>query len=132
MCLQVGAHGTGAQIPPMDEQVVALTLVTPGRGTLRLSAEDADPSLFYLARVGLGALGVVAEVTLQAVPAHRLLEHTYVSDLKVQHRTRSGTATSIKFEPISDTTSTARGAWDSGTSGRSHAAGAGETLNTKP
>ncbi len=80
---QVGAHGSGARIPPMDEQVVALTLVTPGRGTLRLSADDADPSLFYMARVGLGALGVVSEVTLQAVPAHRLLQHTFVSTLQV-------------------------------------------------
>jgi len=37
------------------------------QGTLRLSA-DADPALFELARVGLGALGVVAEVTLHACP----------------------------------------------------------------
>lgn len=84
VALQVGAHGTGAAIPPMDEQVVAMTLVTPGRGTLRLSAEDADPALFYMARVGLGALGVVSEVTLQAVPAHRLLERTFVSNMKVR------------------------------------------------
>lgn len=28
---QVGAHGTGAAIPPVDETVVALTLVTPGQ-----------------------------------------------------------------------------------------------------
>ena len=54
----------------------------PGQGTLRLSAA-ADPELFELARVGLGALGVVAEVTLQCVPAHQLLEHTFVSDLEV-------------------------------------------------
>ncbi|KAK9839195.1 hypothetical protein WJX81_000695 [Elliptochloris bilobata] len=78
---QVGAHGTGAAIPPVDETIVGLTLVTPGQGTLRLSA-DADPELFELARVGLGALGVVAEVTLQCVPAHQLLEHTFVSTLK--------------------------------------------------
>ena len=52
------------------------------QGTLRLSAE-ADPELFALARVGLGALGVVAEVTLQCVLAHQLLEHTFMSDLKV-------------------------------------------------
>jgi L-galactono-1,4-lactone dehydrogenase len=48
------------------------------QGTLRLSA-DANPALFELARVGLGALGVVAEVTLQCVPAHQLLEHTFVT-----------------------------------------------------
>ncbi len=54
----------------------------PRQGTLRLSAE-ADSELFELARVGLGALGVVAEVTLQCVPAHQLLEHTFMSSLKV-------------------------------------------------
>lgn len=34
---QVSAHGTGATIPPVDEQVVALKLVTPGLGTINLS-----------------------------------------------------------------------------------------------
>ena len=37
--LQVSAHGTGAGLPPVDEQVVALTLVTPGQGILRLSLQ---------------------------------------------------------------------------------------------
>lgn len=77
--IQVGAHGTGARIPPVDEQVVSFALVTPGRGTLEVSAES-DPELFLFARCGLGALGVVAEVTLQCVPAHRLLEETFLSD----------------------------------------------------
>ena len=35
--IQVGAHGTGARIPPVDEQVVAMKLVTPALGTLQLS-----------------------------------------------------------------------------------------------
>lgn len=35
--LQVSAHGTGAAIPPVDEQVVALKLVTPALGTIELS-----------------------------------------------------------------------------------------------
>jgi len=77
---QVGAHGTGAAIPPVDEQVVSMKLVTPGQGTLELS-EGTNPALFRLARCGLGALGVVAEVTLQCVPAHRLLESTWVSNM---------------------------------------------------
>ena len=77
---QVGAHGTGARIPPVDEQVVALKIVTPGRGTLDLTA-DSDPELFYFARCGLGGLGVVAEVTLQAVRAHRLREETFVTNM---------------------------------------------------
>jgi L-galactono-1,4-lactone dehydrogenase len=31
---QVGAHGTGAAIPPLDETVVKLKLVTPVGGTV--------------------------------------------------------------------------------------------------
>uniref|UniRef100_A0A061QTN3 L-galactono-1,4-lactone dehydorogenase n=1 Tax=Tetraselmis sp. GSL018 TaxID=582737 RepID=A0A061QTN3_9CHLO len=77
---QVGAHGTGAAIPPVDEQVVSMKLVTPGQGTVELS-ESVNPELFRLARCGLGALGVVAEVTLQCVPAHRLVETTWVSSM---------------------------------------------------
>lgn len=30
---QVSAHGTGATIPPIDEQVVAMKIVTPAKGT---------------------------------------------------------------------------------------------------
>jgi len=75
--IQVSAHGTGAGIPPVDATVVALKLVTPGEGTLTLTPRDGDR--FELSRVGLGALGVVTEVTLQCVPAHRLLERTFVA-----------------------------------------------------
>lgn len=35
---QAGCHGTGARVPPVDEQVVAMKLVTPAKGCLELSA----------------------------------------------------------------------------------------------
>jgi L-galactono-1,4-lactone dehydrogenase len=76
--IQVGAHGTGASIPPVDEQVVRMTLISPALGPIELSAET-EPRLFRLARVGLGALGVVSEVTLQCVDAHRLIQHTFTT-----------------------------------------------------
>lgn len=47
---QVGAHGTGAGIPPVDEQVVAMKLVTPNLGTIELSNEQ-NPALFRMAKV---------------------------------------------------------------------------------
>jgi len=74
--VQVGAHGTGAAIPPVDMTVVRLKLHTPALGALELS-EQSNPRLFQLAKVGLGLLGVVSEVTLQCVPAHRLVQHTF-------------------------------------------------------
>lgn len=79
--VQVGAHGTGASLPPIDEQVISMKLVTPAKGTIEVSKEK-DPELFYLARCGLGGLGVVAEVILQCVERHELVEHTFVSDIK--------------------------------------------------
>ncbi|CAG9464777.1 unnamed protein product [Pedinophyceae sp. YPF-701] len=74
---QVSAHGTGAKLPPVDMQVVSMKVVTPGKGTITLDATDG--SLFELTKVGLGMLGVVSEVTLQCVPAHRLLEKTFTA-----------------------------------------------------
>lgn len=52
-----------------------LATANPALGTLTLS-RASNPALFDLARVGLGALGVLVEVTLRCVPAHDLLEHT--------------------------------------------------------
>ncbi|KAH6818726.1 L-galactono-1 [Perilla frutescens var. frutescens] len=86
--VQVGAHGTGARLPPIDEQVISMKLVTPTKGTIEISKEK-DPELFYLARCGLGGLGVVAEVTLQCVERKELVEHTYVStmdEIKKNHK----------------------------------------------
>ena len=39
-----------------------------------------------MARVGLGCLGVVAELTLQCVPAHELLQHTQVMTRRQVHQ----------------------------------------------
>jgi len=85
---QVSAHGTGGGIPPVDEQILELTIVTPGMGTLVLSKEK-DPDLFNMCKVGLGCLGVVTDFTVRCVPLHRLREETRVisrADLAKQHR----------------------------------------------
>ncbi|GIL70539.1 hypothetical protein Vretimale_3672 [Volvox reticuliferus] len=75
---QVGAHGTGPRIPPVDEQVVSMRLSTPGLGTLELS-EVEEPELFRLARVGLGSLGVMTQATLRVVPREPLIERTFTA-----------------------------------------------------
>ncbi|CAD6258363.1 unnamed protein product [Miscanthus lutarioriparius] len=79
--IQVGAHGTGAILPPADEQVISMKRVSPAKGTIELSREK-DPDLFCLACCGLGGLGVIAEVTLQSVERQRpqLVEHIFISN----------------------------------------------------
>jgi L-gulonolactone oxidase len=69
--ISTATHGTGARLRNIPAQVRALTLALADGSTLECS-EQNDPEVFRAARVGLGALGVVAEVTLRCVPAFRL------------------------------------------------------------
>jgi FAD-linked oxidoreductase len=69
--ISTATHGTGARLANIASQVVELTMVLADGSTLVCSAER-DPELFRAARVGLGALGVVVEVTLRCVPAFTL------------------------------------------------------------
>lgn len=79
---QMAAHGTGIGVPSVDGLVSAVKVVTPGLGTITLSENDEDVTPFLLARCGMGAMGIVAEVTLNVVPAHRLVEKTFVATRK--------------------------------------------------
>ncbi len=69
--LSTGTHGTGARFGGLATQLRALELVTADGTVLRCSAAE-HPDVFSAARIGLGALGVLSTVTLQAVPAFAL------------------------------------------------------------
>lgn len=64
-------HGTGAGFPNLAAGIVGLEIVT-GDGTVLRADERDEPELLRVARVGLGALGIVTEVTLRCVPAFNL------------------------------------------------------------
>ncbi|MDG4821560.1 D-arabinono-1,4-lactone oxidase [Asanoa sp. WMMD1127] len=72
--ISTGTHGTGAAYGCLSTFVVGLTLVT-GAGEVVRSDAEAAPEVFGAARVGLGALGVLTEVTLQCVDAFTLRAH---------------------------------------------------------
>ena len=69
--LSTGTHGTGAEYGGLATQVRALELVTAAGDVLHCSPAE-HPDVFSAARIGLGALGVLTTVTLQAVPAFAL------------------------------------------------------------
>jgi len=69
--ISTGTHGTGGAFGGIATQVRALSLVLADGSVVTCSAEER-PDLFAAARVGLGALGVLATVTLQCVPAFLL------------------------------------------------------------
>jgi FAD-linked oxidoreductase len=69
--ISTSTHGTGVKLGGLATQVTALRLVT-GDGSVLSCSADEDPDLFGAARVGLGALGLLSTVTLQAAPAFHL------------------------------------------------------------
>ena len=69
--IATATHGTGLHLGNLATTVVGMELVTGTGEVVRCSA-DEEPDVWRVARVGLGALGVVTEVTLQCVEAFNL------------------------------------------------------------
>ena len=66
--ISTGTHGTGGRFGGLATQVVGAVLITAAGEFLRVS-EDENPDLLPAIALGLGALGILVEVTLQCVPA---------------------------------------------------------------
>ncbi|MEX2194559.1 MAG: D-arabinono-1,4-lactone oxidase [Thermoleophilaceae bacterium] len=66
--LATATHGTGLGFRNVSSQVAAMRIVTADGAVLDIEDEDT----LRAARVGLGALGVVTEVTLRCVPIFTL------------------------------------------------------------
>ncbi|NIB42555.1 FAD-binding protein [Pseudomaricurvus alkylphenolicus] len=75
--VSTSVHGTGIKFGSMSDYVVGLKLATPNGDLVECSA-GRNPQLFKAARTSLGALGVIASVTLQNVSAFELTETTRV------------------------------------------------------
>ncbi len=69
--ISTGTHGTGARFGGIATQVVGATLVT-GTGELLVVGDDENAELLPAVALGLGALGILVEVTIQCVPAYVL------------------------------------------------------------
>lgn len=70
--ISTGTHGTGARLRNISAQVEGMELVL-GDGSIRRLSAGTNPELLRAARVGIGALGAIAAVTLRCVPAFDLL-----------------------------------------------------------
>ncbi len=66
-----GTHGTGLRYGSIAAAIVGLELVN-GRGEVVRCSATEEPEIFACARVGLGALGIVTQVTLQCEPLFKL------------------------------------------------------------
>jgi FAD-linked oxidoreductase len=71
-----GTHGTGGRFRGLAAQIVAMKLVT-ANGDVLTASETENAELLPAVRLGLGALGIAVEITLQCVPSFllRAVEH---------------------------------------------------------
>ena len=68
--ISTGTHGTGLAHSTLASCVEAVTIVT---GTGQILHVDASSEMFQAVRLGIGALGILVEVTLRCVDAFTLL-----------------------------------------------------------
>lgn len=66
--ISTGTHGTGIAFGGIATQVVGVTVITAEGEFLRID-EEHQPELLPAFALGLGALGILVDVTLQCVPA---------------------------------------------------------------
>ena len=66
-----GTHGTGLRLTGLSAGIRALRIVLADGSVVECSP-TLEPDLFQAARLGLGALGIVTEITVAVVPAFLL------------------------------------------------------------
>src|SRR5260221_5716287 len=91
--IATSTHGTGIGFGSLSSLVEEIELVTPRGEILQLSA-TRHPDVFNAARCGLGAIGVITEVTLRLSPAFDLIVSEGPSDLET---VLSGLPERLKF-----------------------------------
>ncbi len=72
--ISTGTHGTGAALGGLASQVRAVRLVTAD-GEIAQVGPGHRPDLFEVARLSLGAVGILTAVTIRVVPAFTLVAH---------------------------------------------------------
>jgi len=76
--LTTGTHGTGAKLGNLASSIVGMKLIQPN-GEI-LTVDESTPDLLKAARVCLGTLGVISEITLQLMDAYNLHERIWRDD----------------------------------------------------
>lgn len=69
-----GTHGTGLRLTGLSAGIRALRIVLADGSVVACSPTE-EPELFQAARLGLGALGIITELTVAVVPAYLLSAH---------------------------------------------------------
>ncbi|MCZ4497877.1 MAG: FAD-linked oxidoreductase [Marmoricola sp.] len=71
-----GTHGTGGVVASLSAQIAGLSLVT-GTGVEIHAGAEENADVFAVARLGLGALGILTSITFKVEPMFTLEAHEF-------------------------------------------------------
>ncbi|MGE5452120.1 MAG: D-arabinono-1,4-lactone oxidase [Acidobacteriota bacterium] len=78
--ISTGTHGTGWTLPALHDDIVGLRIVKPNGEVVQIDAQH-NPDWLPAARVSLGSLGVISEVTMRVLPAYNLQRKVWLSPI---------------------------------------------------
>ena len=78
--LTTGTHGTGTRLGNLASSIVGMKLVQPDGSVL--TVDETTPDLLLAARVCIGTLGVISEITLQLMDSYNLHEKLWREDFE--------------------------------------------------
>jgi len=75
--IATGTHGTGVTLQALSSFITSLRLVTANGSVMDIDSSDED--LLHAARVNVGALGIVTQVTMQNREAYKLKKREWAA-----------------------------------------------------
>ena len=75
--IATGTHGTGVTLQALSSFITSLRLITPNGKVMDIDSSDED--LLHAARVNVGALGIVTQVTMQNRESYKLKKREWAA-----------------------------------------------------
>lgn len=75
--IATGTHGTGVTLPALSSYIAAMRLVTADGNAMAIDGSNKE--MLHAARVNLGALGIVTQVTLQNRASYKLKKREWAA-----------------------------------------------------
>jgi len=99
-----GTHGTGLSLQSMSNQISALTIIN-GKGE-EVSIDQASP-YFEAARLSIGSLGIISDITIKLIPSYKLKVNTFTENIdeavkKCEERLQKNRHLEMFYFPVGD------------------------------
>lgn len=99
-----GTHGTGLTLQSVANQISAMTIINARGEEIHI---DKHSPYFQAARLSLGSLGIISDMTFRLTKAYKLKENSFAEDFnqsldKFQERLKSNRHLEMFYFPVGD------------------------------